>query len=43
MEDKLLFILIYLKTMNLQVTQAQLFGMHQSEVGCLKMPCRGHF
>ena len=31
MEDKLLFILIYLKTMNLQVTQAQLFGMHQPE------------
>ncbi len=31
MQDKLLFMLIYLKTMNLQVTQAQLFGMHQSE------------
>jgi len=30
-EDKLLFILIYLKTNNLQSVQAELFGMHQSE------------
>ena len=31
MADKLLFILLYLKTNNLQMVQAQLFGMHQSE------------
>ena len=31
MEDKLLFILSYLKTMNLQETQGQLFGMRQSQ------------
>jgi hypothetical protein len=31
MEDKWLFLLISRKTMNLQVTQAQRFGMHQSE------------
>ncbi len=30
-EDKLLFILIYLKTNNLQSVQAELFGMHQPE------------
>ncbi|MCP4167158.1 MAG: DDE transposase family protein [Chloroflexi bacterium] len=30
-EDKLLFILIYLKTNNLQNVQAELFGMHQPE------------
>jgi hypothetical protein len=31
MEDKLLFILVYLKTYNLQQVQGQLFGMHQPE------------
>lgn len=31
MEDKLLFILVYLKTNNLQSVQAELFGMHQPE------------
>jgi hypothetical protein len=31
MEDKLLFILVYLKTYTLQAVQGQLFGMHQSE------------
>lgn len=30
-EDKLLFILIYFKTNNLQSVQAELFGMHQPE------------
>jgi hypothetical protein len=32
MEDKLLFLLIYLKTMPLQETHGQLFGMRQSQV-----------
>ena len=34
MEDKLVFILVYLKTNNLQSVQANLFEMHQPEGDC---------